>query len=214
MSENVLDLEQEVFNAVQDYLSQNRAFRISKVVPYLNSYLAKSSINLNKEGIRKALHKLAQKKWIVEGSTLTREEILHNAKRRLIYNTLKNSIGMLCSEISKETEISNYEVHWHMKMLLKFDYVRMTKIQRYKVYYDAEAPVDFIKKSYLKSMDISQAILEFLKQNDLGATKTQMSRELGFHINTVKKYLKTLESSDIVIKEEFKNKTLYFLNEF
>ena len=76
--------EEIVFNAVQDYLNDNKILEKNNLVNYIKSYFSKIAININEEGIVKNLESLIEKKRIVEGSKLTRNTVLQNEKRKNI----------------------------------------------------------------------------------------------------------------------------------
>jgi len=73
-----------------------------------------------------------------------------------------------------------------------------------------------LKNTYLQyftSKEKSKLIIDYLKINDIGITKTRLAGDLKIHINTTTKYLTFLEQFQIILKEKFSGKILYFLNE-
>lgn len=66
---------------------------------------------------------------------------------------------------------------------------------------------DFITK------EKSQKIINLMKKDNLGITKTSLSQELSMHMNTLAKYLSILEKYDVIVKKKIDNKYLYFLSE-
>ena len=59
----------------------------------------------------------------------------------------------------------------------------------------------------------SKKIIEYLRSNDFGITKTHLSSDLGMHHNTISKYLKMLEEINVIVRKKTSKQTLYFLNE-
>ena len=55
-------------------------------------------------------------------------------------------------------------------------------------------------------------IIEFLRENDYGVSKTKVSKELRMHINTVDKYLDKLKDLELIKMEKISNQNLFFLN--
>jgi len=58
-----------------------------------------------------------------------------------------------------------------------------------------------------------QLIIEYLKNGNIGVTKTQLSADLRTNINTMTKYLQFLEEFENFVKKKLSNKALYFMNE-
>lgn len=69
-----------------------------------------------------------------------------------------------------------------------------------------------VKISYFTSKEKSKKIIDYLKTNNEGTTKTRLSEVLKMHPNTITKYLDSLLEHNIINKEKMSNKTLYFLN--
>ena len=102
----------------------NRYFTLEDIVPFINVRIKKFSINLNYVGIREILRSLIKKKQILERSKLTREEILDNHNRREIFTFINENPGVYFNQIANKLNLSNYILAWHIKILLKFNYIR------------------------------------------------------------------------------------------
>jgi predicted transcriptional regulator len=130
--------EEIVFNAVQDYLNENKIVEKNNLVNYIKSYFSKIAININEEGIVKNLESLIEKKRIVEGSKLTRNTVLQNEKRKKIYDCIVDNPGMYFSKILKNMNLSNHVVYWHVNILLKFNLIKTTEIQNRDIYFNSD----------------------------------------------------------------------------
>ena len=82
MVEVIASNEQTVLEIINEYLDKNRFFRVNDILPFISSRFAKSGININVNGIRTILKSLVEKNFIVDGSKLTRDEILFNFNRK------------------------------------------------------------------------------------------------------------------------------------
>ena len=88
--------EQIVLKVVQEYLNKNRQFNMEKILPFIISRFRLASINISKNGIEEILRSLIKKDLLVEGSKLSRDDILLNLKRLQIYNfILRNPYSQL-----------------------------------------------------------------------------------------------------------------------
>jgi len=98
-------------------------------------------------------------------------------------------------------------------MLLKFDFISKIILENHEIYFDATTEIDDISSTYFTRKEKSQKIISFMKKDNLGITKTNLSQELKMHMNTLAKYLILLEKYDVIVKKKIDNKYLYFLNE-
>ena len=211
MSETVLDIEDKVFEIIQEYVNGKRPFNISNAVPVILSRFSKDSVNINKNGIKKILQKLIKKKKIVKGSVLTKENVLQNLNRKAIFEIIQNALGIIFNKIVKESGLSNYVVFWHTELLKDFDYIRVAEIEGKKIYYDSQVNNSEVRRGYIKSKKKSQQILEYLTTHDIGVSKTQIAQDLNMHNRTASKYLRLLQEIALIEKEKIDNTYLYFL---
>ncbi len=98
-------------------------------------------------------------------------------------------------------------------MLLKFDFISKKILENHEIYFDTTIELEDLSSMYFTTKEKSQKIINFLKKNSLGITKTNLSQELNMHMNTLAKYLNLLENYNVIVKKKIDNKNLYFLNE-
>ena len=212
----VLELVEEekiILDIVHDYLNKNRQFTFEEILPYINSRIRLSSINISNEGVRKILISLTNKKLIVEGSKLIKGEILNNEKRKEIYEFIIKNPGTYFNKILHKLNYGNHIVVWHLSMLLKFDFISKKILENHEIYFDATTDIEDISSTYFTTKEKSQKIISFMKKDNLGITKTNLSQKLKMHMNTLAKYLILLEKYDVIVKKKIDNKYLYFLSE-
>ena len=116
-------------------------------------------------------------------------------------------------KIVKDLAFSNHVVVWHIRFLEKFNLIKRDNLDNNEVFYAPKLDYNSVKRNYYTSKEKSEMIIKYLRQNDLGVSKTQLSRELNMHINTVTKYLTILFDYNILFKEVIDDRVLYFLNE-
>ncbi len=208
-----LEYEDLVLNIVKDYLNKNVVFDIQKMVPYILNQCAKSNINLNNSGIRKILISLLEKKHLVKGTALTKQDLFLNLNRKQIYEYINQNPGTYINKISTALKINNRVIIWHITFLLKFDLIKAHKLKIHEIYYNPGKNLDDAKKNFYLSKEKSQKIIYYLNTNKEGLTKNQISEALQMHPNTVTKYLDLLEGFSVILSEKIENTTLYFLKE-
>ncbi len=209
----LLEQEKLVLTVIQEYLNKNRYFNMKDILPFIKARFKMASVNINNRGIEEILKTLSQKKIIVEGSKLTREDLLINQKRSLIYEFIGKNPGTYFNRIVKKLNLSNHVVIWHLEMLLKFEFIKRQKIENHEIYFDFEYRLKNTELKYFTSKEKSKLIIDYLKINDIGITKTRLAGDLKIHINTATKYLTFLEQFQVILKKKFSGKILYFLNE-
>lgn len=150
---------------------------------------------------------------IFERSKLTKNQILNNDNREKIYTYICENPGLYFYQIAKTLNLGNYILGWHIKMLLKFNYIRSKEIDKHEVFFDINLEDNFDELYYFISKEKSQIIISFLIKNPEGTTKTRISRELKIHPKTTSKYINSLEVLNLLLKKKESKKTLYFLNE-
>ncbi|MFX1346197.1 MAG: hypothetical protein ACFFAI_13885 [Promethearchaeota archaeon] len=213
MTEQLVKHEKLVLRIIQNYLNKNRILDPESIIPFIQSRLKESSVYLTYYAIELILESLLKQKLIVKASKLTHDDILKNLKRKKIYNFILETPGSNFNKIVTTLNISNHVVVWHLNMLLKFNFIRKELIDNHEVYSAPDVYSNTAELSYYISKRKSQKIINYLKKNDIGVSKTRLSTDLQMHINTVNKYLEILEDLKIVSKETHSKKLLYFLNE-
>ncbi|MFX1378635.1 MAG: hypothetical protein ACFFA4_06040 [Promethearchaeota archaeon] len=213
MSVELVAQERVVFDIVQDYLSKNRQFNIDDIIPYISFHLRRSSNNLNYEGIKSVLKSLVKKKFLIEGSKLTHADILKNHKRKKIYNHIIKNPGIYFTKIISDLGFSNHVAVWHLNILIKFNYIKKRIYNKHEVFFDSKVDPNEAKFEFYISLDKSKTIIQYLEKNNIGITKTGLSKALNMHVNTLSKYLDILEKLKVILKEKIDNTKLIFINE-
>ncbi len=205
--------EKLILGVVGEYLNKNRYFDMSEILPFIISRFRMASVDINIRRIEEILRSLVKKKHIVEGSKLISSDILINSKRKHIYDYILENPGIYFNRLLTELHISNHVVVWHLNVLLKFNFIKKEKFDNHDVYFDSNFEVKNSKFAYITSKDKSKKIINYLKNNDFGITKTQLSKSLKMHPNTISKYLKLFEQFNIVVKKKVSKRVIYFLSD-
>ncbi len=216
MQESISQEEKLVYEIIQDYLKKRRPIDIDKIIPYILSSIAKQSIDMNSKKIKLIVKSFLQKKIIVEGSRLTQDDILKNTTRKKIYEFINENSAVYFHQIMKNLELPSHSVIWHLNLLYLFNFIKKTKIEKHYnhyIYFKNDLNSEQARKIYFTKNRKCREIIEYLKNESDGCTKTQLSKQLEMHPNTIKKYINVLEATEIVYKETFSNKNLYFLTQ-
>jgi len=213
MPVEITEYENLILTLVQDYLNQNKYFNMRKVISFINAKLRTYSVDLNYRAIEEILRSLTKKKLIDEGTRFTRLDVLNNQKRKQIYNFILKNPGVYFNTIVRSLKLNKPVIVWHINMLARFDFIKREEFENHEIFFDSRLSAMNRKFRYFTSKDESKKILEYLRENDYGITKTHLSMNLGMHHNTITKYLNKFEDFNIIIKKKIAKRTLYFLNE-
>ncbi len=215
MREDLTPEETLILSIIETYVNENRCFQLTKIIPFIRVRLREHSVYLNHGGIKKILISLIEKKHIIEGSKLLKEDLLENSNRERIYHFIYDHPGCYFNLISKELQLSNYILTWHLDMLLRFEFIRSRKIDNHDVYFCTNVPIDDQQDTiyyYLSRKKVIK-VLNYIKKNPNGVSKSAISRDLGIHFTTITKYLDVLVKLNLLIVKSYLNKRLYSLNE-
>lgn len=209
--EKLTETEKIVLEIVKEYLDKNRQFNLDDIIPFINSRLRATQLNLNFRGIKGVLKSLLDKQFLIEGSKLSHRDILENENRRVIYEYILNHPGTYFNKIVSDLDFSNHVVVWHLSMLLKFNFIKIIMIENHETYSELRTTDKKAGFHYFISKKKSKLIINYLEQNILGVTKTELASNLKMHINTMSKFLEKLQEFNIIKTEIIDKKRLYFL---
>ncbi len=203
---NIIDRESLIFESVQQYMEKNRCFEENKILPVLKSICSKTGFNISEHGIKLVLKNLVSSKCFVEGSRITKREVLNNQNRADIYGYIKMNPGIHFTNITKHLNLHNYLTRWHLDVLLKFEYIWNENIGNIEAFFDSDIPKEDGKIIHLLSREKVRLILDFLRNdNNDNITRYKVSKALKMHLNTVNKYISLLEDYKILHINSRKN---------
>ena len=204
--------ESQVLALVEEFLNQNRVCYKSDLASFIKNRSFQEDNGLNHNGINHILDSLVAKHMIVEGSKITRNTILINLNRSSIYEEIKNNPGMYLNKLSKNLGISIFLTNWHLIILLRFNMIRKQEFNKQIAYFDSDLPVENDHIFQIISRVKCSEIIEFLKLNSNGCTKSQIAKTLRMHHTTVNKYLEILIDKELVNLRIYDKKNYYCLN--
>ncbi|KKK88226.1 hypothetical protein LCGC14_2745310 [marine sediment metagenome] len=205
--------EINVFIFIQEFLNHNRVFSKEKAAQYIKSRYDKANGNLNHNGIKAVINSLMEKNIIVEGSKLTRNEILLNSNRKQIYDFIIENPGVHRNKLARKVDLSTYLIKWHVSMLIKFNLIREQKLSNFTAYFDSSLRQENDLLLHTISRDKCVRIINFLEINKEGSTKNQISKELNMHFNTISNYLKKMDKFSLLERKKVNNIEYISLND-
>lgn len=178
---------------------------------------AKRELKIPREGLLTIIQYLVNKKIIINGSKFTKDTILDNNIRNLVYNFIQENIGLHFSAIKrnlvkflKGNQIGVGQLIWHLEMLLKFELIKCFTLGNHTIFIPVETDEIIAKIYYLARNIVRNKILRNLIENErttrpLIAGVIQESRENVYY------HIKILMEHDCIINI---NKELYLNPKF
>jgi len=203
-----------LMSSIEEFVKKGRTIDFERLVPYIRNKCSKSSININDQGIKSILNSFIDKNYIVQGSKLTRDRVLNNKNRQIIYESIKKTPGIYFYKLTKKLNMSNHVVAWHINILYKFNYISKDIIDNHEIYFDSDMERLNAEAAYFLRKEKCKQIIDHLKNDgNIGITKSKLSNDLKKHYNIISKYVDKLEDIGILSAEALSNKTLYYINE-
>jgi predicted transcriptional regulator len=193
--------EKEIYPYIINFVSNNRMIELDKLKSYLRIIASNDAINLNYEGIQHTIQNLIEKKVILEGARLTREQILNNLNRKKVFEYICDNPGVYHYQIAKNLNLANHIIEWHIEILLNYDYIKEIQLDNHQIYHESDiSPEQAVIHYYYRNDKVLQ-IIKFLETQPNGVSKTKIAKQLNMHPNTVKKYVEELLKYNIINKK-------------
>ncbi len=206
--ESLSDLEVTIYNHLQEMLQHN-------VVFYINAELIElccKKFHTSEVEIYKTLYSLIQRKFIVPGTSLTKDKVMANSTRLQIFNIIKKVPGIhirgICKDLNKRIGV----ILAHLEVLKSFGIVRSKKYSSFK-------HVLLFSSDFTENYDVfflvtknanASTILNLLYETEL--TLSDLTTHMGVHHSTIQYYLERLERLDLIIRLEINNTSKYSFN--
>jgi len=112
-------VERKVLAIVDRLIKMNQPVKIKDLFK-----IAKRELKFPGVEIERAIWQLISKKYIVDGTKLTKEKLLENKNRQAILSLIFNKPGIHIREVREQMNMGAYLTTWHLQILEKFGYIR------------------------------------------------------------------------------------------
>ena len=185
-----------VLEIAEEIINKNKSLNTVELY-----HIAKRHLNIHRKGLLKIIEFLLNKKILVEGTKFTRTSVLKHHQRKKIYEYIRDNPGVHFSKI-KESILSNNnenpgssgQLLWHLKLLIKFNYIKSKKISKYTVFFPNEINDDiglcyFILRDKLNKRIINLLIKnKTIKKSSIYKKLNQRAEKIKYRINKLKDY--------------------------
>lgn len=187
MNDALTVIEQEIYDVIANkYLKMHKELNFEVILPFILKSLKKYS----QSDISTAISSLMDKQYLIKGSSLSRDDIVHNGVRKQILQFIRVNPGCYNRLIRRRLNIGSNEFNWHIGMLEKFGLIKKLEFERSWGYFENRSYMDHEFDLYLLQNEKASKIITFLQNQK--ANLSQIAKSLDMHYSTVQKYLEVL----------------------
>lgn len=213
MMSSLTEIEKDVLSVAEEILKLKRfdskieAERIETVSPMVDEIYQKSKAKFKHykgyedESIFQAIKSLEDKKWIITGQRVTKDEVLSNPIKKEILSFIEKYPGIHARDdkIQEFLHITRNPFIKHMASLEAFELVRSSKIGATLNYFPADLPEVFDDLCVLFQNEIVVNIIKMYIE-DSRVTLMEMAEEIGVYHRAIQYHIKALKKHNILIK--------------
>ncbi len=166
---------------------------------------AKRELKIPREGLLTIIQYLVNKKIIINGSKFTKDTILDNDIRSIVYNFIQQNIGLHFSAIKrnivkflKGDQIGVGQLIWHLEMLLKFNLIKSFELGNHTIFIPVEIDETIAKIYYLARNSVRNKILRHLIEIER-TTRPLIAEVIQENRENVYYHIKILIEHDCII---------------
>ena len=197
LSHNLNEFEEAVIATIKDLLKKNFVFQFNTTfIDFCAQKLKVPTIE-----IYKIVYSLVQRKVLVPGSTLTREQILENSIRTSILKLVQANPGIHVRELCQKIEANNSVVRSHLKVLEAFNYIRRKNYLNPKItlLFTKEFPEKYDDYFVIWKNETDRQIIQLLLHEKLNIS--DLSLQLNVHHSTIQYHLEKLSNFNMLLKQ-------------
>jgi len=208
--EPLTELELQIYRIFEKYVKKYNNLDLNTLLPLCFQELDRK---YSQHEITASVNKLIQKRYFIQGSTLSIKEVAASRIRQRLLDFIRINPGAYNRQIRRELNIGSNEFNWHVGMLIKFDFIRKVKFKQSSGYFENRNFFNHEYDLFLIRNEKTSKILSFITRNR--ATVSQIAKATDLHYNTVHKHLQVLESQNLItkIQESDSFKIYYSANE-
>jgi len=197
---------QKIIEIAKELIKENKILKLKKLYN-----IAVRSLDISTGDILDIIQFLNNNKILIDGSKHTRETILLNLYRKKIYYMIDSFNGATFSylreKIFTDHSGSAGQLLWHLKMLIKFKYIKKIKVGNYSLFLPLDLEDDFGKLCFFMKDELNRDII-ILFMNHEKIKKPHVYKEINFKRENVNYRLKILMEHQILIYKDESTKEL------
>lgn len=199
-------IEKKVLSIVDRLNTDNQLITIKDLFK-----LAKKELNFKDQEIDRAIWRLISKKYIADGTKLSKNTVLENENRQKLLKIVFDNPGIHNRQIRSEMEMGSYLTSWHLNMLKKFGFIWRKNVKNMHTYYpyliDPQDEVLFRVLKDEKSFEINELIF-----NEEKITLQEICEKLDLDKNIVIDYVDHLKDAGLIDLKQVDGNKFYLGN--
>ncbi len=132
MNDELTSLQKRIMELANEYMERHYLLRVDS----LRLEARRRCFDVDKSEVDKAIDDLVFHRNFVDGKATTREQLLDNENRRLVYQVIRTEPGIHVSKLKELTGMNFRSVQWHLNALEEFRFVRNVNFGKITVYFD------------------------------------------------------------------------------
>ncbi len=200
------NVEQKILAIVDRLTKKNQLIRIKELFAF-----AKKELKFQETEIEQAIWKLISKKYIVDGTRLTKETVLENDRRQKMLKFIFDSPGVHIRDVRNELNTGSYLTSWHLRVLEKFGFIRRRKHKNrvllfpYLLHEEKEDAFLILKD------ELTSQINEFILEKGI-VTRQDVMDQFKLDQETAQTHIDLLLSADLLDFKEDNGVETYWAN--
>ncbi len=196
-------LEKKILEIASQLRSRKKFFNFDDIYKLCTSKLSNSE-----DEITSSLNYMYQKGYLIEGSSVTKANVLESEKRARIYDYIKNNPGSHVREIQRAFDLGSYMAFRHLKFLEKFGYLRSKKFMNKKAYFLFEFDETQDDKVLVLKKERTKLIFDHIIRYEK-IRLSDLERYLSLSHGQIQPHLKKLLEYNL-IDSTVENKIIYY----
>lgn len=207
--EPLTEIEADVYNSLSDFVKRSKDVQLNTLLPHCFRVFEKK---YSEEALTKAVSNLIKKRYFIQGSFLTKQEILQNNVRKNLLQYIQINPGAYNRLIRRELNLGSNEFNWHIGMLERFGFIKKVSFNEKNFgYFENKTFMGHEFDLYLLRNEKTARILKYLELNT--TTLSQIAKDLEMHYSTVQKHLEILVKRELVKLKHDSKHSVYELND-
>ncbi|MFX0021099.1 MAG: hypothetical protein ACFE9S_02150 [Candidatus Hermodarchaeota archaeon] len=197
---------QKIIEIAKELIKKNQVLKVKKLYD-----LAVRSLDISTRDILEIIQFLNNNKILIDGSKHTKDTVLFNLYRKKIYNVVESFNGATFSFL-RENVFTNHsgsagQLIWHLKMLLKFKYIKKIKVGNYSLFLPVDLEDDFGKLCFFMRDELNRKIIKLFMEYEK-IIKPHVYKKINFKRENVNYRLKILMEHQILIYKDESTKEI------
>ncbi|MFW9969504.1 MAG: hypothetical protein ACFFDF_04835 [Candidatus Odinarchaeota archaeon] len=201
---------QKIIEIAKELIKNNKVLKLKKLYD-----IAIRDLDISTREILEIIQFLNNNKILIDGTKHTRDTILVNLYRKKIYNVIESLNGATFSFL-RENVFTNHsgsagQLIWHLKMLLKFKYIKKIKVGNYSLFLPLDLEDDYGKLCFFMKDELNRNIIKLLMDCEK-IKKPHVYKKINFKRENVNYRLKILLDHQILIYKDESTKEICISN--